>query len=271
MVPHLNGIALQRDTPGNRTDMKRTTFLSMLFAAAALLVVCGPAAWAQKIYVNGMDAAFPPFAFVDKGGKPSGFDVEALDWIAAKTGLTVKHLPMNWTEVLPALTAGKVDMIASGMSVTPERSQVADFTNAYYQTVQVLVSRTDNPASFQELLTTGKTIGAQRGAVTSRLLKSLSDSGGYRFELALYDTTEDSMKDLASGRIAASGMDSTLAAVMLGDNAFKTVGVFDAPPEKFAYAVRKGDVALLEKLNAGLALLMKDPYWAELKKKYGLR
>ena len=49
---------------------------------------------------------------------------------------------------------------------------------------------------------------------------------------------------------------------------FKIAGTFQAPPEDYAYAVRKGDKALLETLNKGLKLLMADPYWKQLKKKY---
>ena len=36
----------------------------------------------EKVLINGFDADYPPFSFVDKDGKPAGFDMEALDWIA---------------------------------------------------------------------------------------------------------------------------------------------------------------------------------------------
>ena len=49
------------------------------------------------------------------------------------------------------------------------------------------------------------------------------------------------------------------------------VGTFEAPPENYGYAVRKADTELLETLNKGLALLMADPYWQELKKKYNIQ
>ncbi|MEN6484851.1 MAG: transporter substrate-binding domain-containing protein, partial [Syntrophobacteraceae bacterium] len=49
----------------------------------------------EKVYINGIDANFPPFAFVDKEGKPDGFDVAIVDLIAKEKGFKVKHQPMD--------------------------------------------------------------------------------------------------------------------------------------------------------------------------------
>ena len=77
------------------------------------------------------------------------------------------------------------------------------------------------------------------------------------------------MQDLPIGRIDASGMDNTIAKeVLKKDKNVKVVGTFDAPAENYGYAVRKDDAELLKKINDGLKLLMADPYWQELKKKY---
>lgn len=48
-----------------------------------------------KTYVNGIDANYPPFSFVGEDGNPTGFDIEAMNWIAAKMGFEVKHQPMG--------------------------------------------------------------------------------------------------------------------------------------------------------------------------------
>ena len=47
-------------------------------------------------------------------------------------------------------------------------------------------------------------------------------------------------------------------------------GTFDAAPEKYGYAMRKEDKEFQDKVNKGLKLLMADPYWKELKAKYGI-
>ncbi|MDO8945434.1 MAG: transporter substrate-binding domain-containing protein, partial [Desulfobacterales bacterium] len=54
-----------------------------VLAVAALIGLGAVAGLAQdKVYVNGFDADYPPFSSVGKDGKPAGFDIDALDWIA---------------------------------------------------------------------------------------------------------------------------------------------------------------------------------------------
>lgn len=251
--------------------MARKSFLFSLFAAILFCVV-GTAAQAQeKVYINGIDFGFPPFGYVEKDGTPKGFDVESVDWIAKKMGFKVKHQPMDWDGIIPALTSKKIDLIASGMTASADRAKIVNFTIPYYEVTQVMVVKKDNATPFKDLLNSGQKIGVQRGTMTNKLLEELVKKPGYKFEIVLYDSTDLSMQDVANGRIAASGMDHTIAAVVVKDKPFKVAGTFDVPAEKYGYAVRKEDTEFLNKLNEGLKLLMKDPYWAELKKKYDIK
>lgn len=250
--------------------MAKKIFSILTCLALALAFTCGSAVAQEKEYVNGIDFGFPPFGFVDKDGKPSGFDVESMNWIAEKMGFKVKHQPMDWDGIIPALTSGKIDLIASGMSATEERAKIVNFTNPYYQVTQVLVVNKDNDMSLEKMLTSGQKIGVQRGTVTNKLLEKLSKDPKYDFELVLYDSTDLSLQDMPIGRIAGSGMDSSIAFELMKDKPLKIAGTFDAKPENYAYAVRKDDKELLETLNKGLELLMADPYWKELKAKYDI-
>jgi polar amino acid transport system substrate-binding protein len=230
-----------------------------------------PAAAAEeKVLINGIDGGgFPPYAFVDKSGKTVGFDVEAIEWIGKKMGFKVKHQPVEWSAIIPALEAKKIDMICSGMSATAERAQRVNFSDPYYKVTQVLVTKADSKATLEQMLTTNKKIGVQRGTVTAKYLEELAKKPGMKFKLVQYDSTDLSMQDLPIGRIDGSGMDSTIAKEVLKKDAkMKVAGTFDAAPENYGYAVRKDDAELLKKINEGLKLLMADPYWAELKKKY---
>lgn len=240
------------------------------FAAAVLvsLMLAGGAVASDKVFVNGIDFGFPPFGFVDKDGKPAGFDVEAVNWIAAKMGFKVTHQPTDWDGIIPALNAGKIDFIASGMSATAERAKIVNFTIPYYSVTQVLVVRADETRTLDEMLTSGAKLGVQRGTVTAGLLEELSKKDGYKFELVQYDSTDLSMQDLPLKRIDGSGMDSSIAYEVMKGTDYKVGGTFDAAPEDYAYAVRKDDAELLKTLNEGLKLLMADPYWEELKAKW---
>jgi len=109
--------------------MKKSLFFTLL---AALLLAPGPATAMDRVIVNGFDAAYPPFTFIDKKGNPAGFDIDAVNWIAKEMDFKVRHQPTDWAAIVPSLKAKKIDMIASGMSITPERLQQVNFTEPYW-------------------------------------------------------------------------------------------------------------------------------------------
>ena len=49
----------------------------------------------NPVYTDGIDAAFPPFSYIDKNGEPTGFDVEVVEWIAGEMGFDVKIVPVD--------------------------------------------------------------------------------------------------------------------------------------------------------------------------------
>lgn len=127
--------------------------------AALVLAVAAPLGAAEKVYINGIDANFPPFAFVDKSGNPDGFDVKALDWIAKEMKFKVKHQPMDWDGIVPSLKTKKIDIVASGMSMTEERKKEVAFTTPYYKIKQILVAKKDAKLTAQQSLADGNKIG----------------------------------------------------------------------------------------------------------------
>ncbi|MBU2234647.1 MAG: transporter substrate-binding domain-containing protein, partial [Proteobacteria bacterium] len=122
--------------------MRRKGLWGLVLALSALFVMSATfAIAAEKVYINGIDANFPPFAYVDKSGNPDGFDVKALDWIAKEMKFKVKHQPMDWDGIIPSLKAKKIDIVASGMSITDERRKQVNFTIPYWKIKQVLVAK----------------------------------------------------------------------------------------------------------------------------------
>jgi polar amino acid transport system substrate-binding protein len=222
----------------------------------------------EKVYINGIDANFPPFAYVDKNGVPDGFDVKSIDWIAKKMGFKVKHKPMDWDGIIPSLKAKKIDMIASGMSVTDKRSEQVNFTIPYWEIAQVIVAPENCNKSVNELLSNGNKVGVQRGTTEAKWIKENLIKKGKKFVLKEYDSAPLAIEDVLNGRIVAAAMDDAPAKDAARKKAVKIVGTFGMPSEDFAYAVRKEDKKLLSIMNEGLKRLMASPYWNELIKKY---
>jgi polar amino acid transport system substrate-binding protein len=221
-----------------------------------------------KEFINGIDANFPPFAYVDKSGNPGGFDIDAVNWIAKKMGFTVKHQPMDWDGIIPNLVAKKIDFIASGMSITPERRKMVNFTIPYWEIKQVFVSKKDAALTVDQVLKGKKRLGVQRGTSEAEWLKDSAVKKGWNFELVYYDSAPLAIEDVLNGRIAAAAMDDAPAMDAESKKPVKILGTFGMHNEQFGYAVRKQDKKLLNTLNKGLKMLMADPYWDQLVKKY---
>lgn len=222
----------------------------------------------EKAYINGIDANFPPFAYVDKNGVPDGFDVKSVDWIARQMGFKVTHKPMDWDGIIPSLKTKKIDMIASGMSVTEKRKEQVNFTIPYWVIAQVLVTPKDCNKSVDELLSNGNKIGVQRGTSEAKWMKENLLKKGKDFNLVEYDSAPLAIEDVLNGRIVAAAMDDAPAKDAMRKKPVKIVGTFGMHNEDFAYAVRKEDKELLKTMNEGLRRLMASPYWDELIKKY---
>jgi polar amino acid transport system substrate-binding protein len=241
----------------------------VLICSLLSLLLLGQAYAADKL-VNGIDANFPPFAFIDKTGQPSGFDVEAMNAIAKEIGVEVSHQPIEWDGIITALLTKKIDIIASGMSITPERAEKVAFSIPYWVIQQVMVTKKGAGLSVDQLLTGKKTIGVQQGTSEAKWLKEEAAKRGWNFELRYYSSAPLAIEDVLNGRIDGAAMDDAPAKDAVSKKDIEIAGTFGMADEKFGYAMRKEDKALLDKVNKALAALMASPTWNQLIEKYEL-
>jgi polar amino acid transport system substrate-binding protein len=241
----------------------------ILLCSLLSLVFAGHAFGAAKL-INGIDANFPPFAYIDKTGQPSGFDVEAMNWVAKEIGVEVSHQPIEWDGIITSLLTKKIDIIASGMSITEERAQKVDFSVPYWVIKQVMVTKKGSPLTIDEILTGKKTVGVQQGTSEAKWLKEEAVKKDWNFELRYYSSSPLAVEDVLNGRIDAAAMDDAPAKDAASKKDVQLVGTFGMHDEEFGYAVRKDDKELLEKVNNALTKLMASPEWNELINKYEL-
>ncbi len=229
----------------------------------------------KPVYKDGIDAAFPPFSYIDKNGNPTGFDVEAIKWIANEMGFDVKIVPVAWDAIIPTLKVGNIDLIASGMTITPARAKQVDFTNPYWKINLAVIVRTTpgkdgTPIPQYNIFSAvapGKTIGVQRGTTSQTWLKENLIDKGVAIKLKLYDNFLLAVEDLLIGRIDAAVMDAPTAETAIANRNAAIVGTIDTG-EIYGYAVRKGDKKLLAILNEGLKRLKASPEWGRLVSKW---
>ncbi|MBT3256681.1 MAG: amino acid ABC transporter substrate-binding protein [Deltaproteobacteria bacterium] len=250
--------------------MKKRLFIVFALTITVLIsfgLTAGVAA--DKVYINGFDAAYPPFSFVDKNGKPAGFDIDSINWIAEEMGFKVKHQPTDWAAIVPSLKAKKIDLIASGMSITPERQAAVNFCNPYWQVIQLLAVKKDSKLTVDEALKPGRKIALLRGSAESKWMTKNQLKKGYKYELKFYDTTPLAIEDVTNGRADAAAVSNTaLQEAMDRGLPVKSIGRYGQPDVNYGYAVRKEDNDFRNKLNEGLKRLKASPRWDELVKKW---
>ncbi|MGD0274518.1 MAG: ABC transporter substrate-binding protein, partial [Syntrophales bacterium] len=174
--------------------------------------------------------------------------------------------------IIQSLTSKKIDMVASGMSITDKRRKQVNFTIPYWKIHQVLMVPEASKITVTQALSSDNKIGVQRGTSAAKWIDEyLIKKGCRKFTLVEYDSNPEMADDLIKGRIVAAAMDDTLAKDAVNKKPVRILGSFGMPQEDFGYAVRKEDKGLLKKLNDGLKKLMKDPYWKELIARYDVR
>ena len=102
--------------------------------------------WAQSIRM-GTEGAYPPYNFINDSGEVDGFERELGDEICRIANLDCVWVTNDWDSIIPNLVSGNYDTIMAGMSITEERDQVIDFTQAYFPpdpSAYVVVSGTDS-------------------------------------------------------------------------------------------------------------------------------
>ncbi|MCF8104680.1 MAG: ABC transporter substrate-binding protein [Desulfohalobiaceae bacterium] len=247
-------------------------WLWLAIIVQALLIGSAGSGLAGKVYINGIDANYPPFTFINAKGEPDGLDVKAVNWIAEEMGFEVKHQPTEWDAIIPSLRKKKIDFIASGMTVTEERKEAVNFTIPYNETIMVLVAGKDSDLTVEQAMQSGVRWGVQRGTSEAKWIEDNLLQKGKEFELVHYDSAPLAMEDIVNGRIDCAAVSTTSANEIMDKGVpVKILGKYGQPDDTVAYAVRKEDTELLNMLNKGLKRLMATDYWQELNEKYKLK
>ena len=239
------------------------------FLLAALLVpalICSSAFAAEKITVAS-DPTWPPMEFLDDNKQVVGYDVDMIKAVAKEAGMEAEVRMVAWDGIFAGVAAGNYDVVASGVTITPERQKAFLFTKPYYDVTQiVLLPKGKTAASFADL--EGKTVGGQIG--TTGIF--VAQKCGVEFTLREYDDVGLAMQDLVNGRIDAVVCDSPVALYYAnkkeGFSDKLSIRFRSEATESFGFVVKKGRQDLVDKLNAGIDAVRAKGIEAELLKKW---
>ena len=102
-----------------------------------------------KVLKVGMSGNQPPFTAVSKSGQPMGFDVDLAKALAAAMKVKLELKAMPFGELMTALEEDKIDMVISGMEITPQRTEVASFVGPYMMSGKSILTKNSLLAKIQ--------------------------------------------------------------------------------------------------------------------------
>ncbi|WP_422851354.1 basic amino acid ABC transporter substrate-binding protein [Campylobacter geochelonis] len=221
-----------------------------------------------KPLIIGTDGVYPPFDYRDENSTLVGFDVDLIDAISKKAGFEYEFIVMGFDGLIPALKTGKIDIIASAMSVTSEREKAVDFSDNYFLTENLYLKRADNTSikSLNDLK--GKKIGVLLGSAQEFSARKIAG-------VNVIPTKEifTSILALKNGKVDVVLVDNSIGYGFLKKNtdlAWFHKQVDDG--DGFAFAFDKGKFKdLITKFNTALKEIKADGTYDKLLEKYELK
>jgi cystine transport system substrate-binding protein len=268
--------------PRSRTVASRLAPLAVVAAASVALVGCStpadPASSGETstgltieqvqeagTLVVGTEGTYSPFSFHEGGaGELTGYDVEIITAVAEQLGVEVEFVETPWDAIFAALDAGRVDVVANQVSITPQRLERYLFSEPYtYSPGVLIVAEGSDIASFDDL--SGRT-SAQ--SLTSNWATIATEAGADVEEVEGFAQAAELLR---SGRVDATINDRLTYLDYVQSQGGETGLVDVAETEETsenALAFRAGSESLVAAVDEALAALAADGTLAEISEEY---
>jgi len=226
----------------------------------------------KPVYRVGVDVEYAPICYVDIDGSWVGFDVESIQWIGKEMGFEVVMVPFIWTNWLALLEYNRIDMIYKGMTITPERAELINFSNPYLVVDQAVASHIDSNYTMENFFEGKGKIGVRQGATGEEwVVNNLVKDGVFSSsQIVQYDGLTLAFRHLSEKKIDFIVHDMPPMRHGIANLPQLTIIGAIETHEEYGIGLRKDDVELLQTLNEGLSRLMASPKWTELLEKYQL-
>jgi polar amino acid transport system substrate-binding protein len=218
----------------------------MVTAVAAMIAANG--AMAQDVVRMGTEGAYPPWNFINDSGEIDGFEREVGDELCKRAELNCEWVTNEWDSIIPNLVSGNYDAIIAGMSITDERDEVIDFTQAYTP---------PDPSTYaavsEDVDLTGGIIAAQTGTIQAGYV---AESGATLVEFATPDETIAAVINGEADAVLAD--DSFIRTALEANSDLMVVGDPVALGGGVGMGIRESDGDMKAKFDAAIASMKED-------------
>lgn len=192
--------------------MKRLKLQSLLAGAIAIafcLIALSSYAQGKKTLTLATSPDYPPYEYKDtavSGNEIIGFDIDIAKYITQELGYELKVIGMDFNGLIPALQAGRADLVMAGMTPTAERKKNVDFSELYYEAKNTIVANKGSNFTKAEDLV-AKKVGVQLGSIQQEAVKKMTG-----VQAIPLNKIPDIIQEIKSNRIAAGVIEDTVAA-----------------------------------------------------------
>jgi lysine-arginine-ornithine-binding protein len=226
----------------------------------------------EKVIKVGTEGDYPRFSYTDTAGNLAGWDIDIVKAVCEEAKLKCEFVRQSFDGMIPALLAGKIDMISS-INVTDERKKAIAFSDKHYNIpYRWVAKRTAGLEPTKDGLK-GKVIGVQSGTIQENYVR---DNFGDVAKIQLYKNQDEANLDLIAGRIDATIAQALVIQEGLLDKPegkeFAAVGPEIADVKWFgegtAFGLRKDDKELRDTINRALAAVIANGTYKSINQKH---
>ena len=231
-----------------------------LLVAAVALSICAltgvqgahAADHGQSLVVVGGDRSYPPYEFLDKDDKPSGYNVELTRAVARVMGLQVDIRLGAWSERRQDLLNGDIDIL-EGMSYSDVRAKTVDFSPPHTIVHHSIFARKGGNKRLTLADLRGKEVLVLNDGIMQEFLAA-NKTGAL---VVPVPTHADVLRSLASGKHDYAVMAKLPGLYLIRELGLSNLEAVGDPvsAQQYCFAVKKGNAALLARFNEGLAIL----------------
>jgi ABC-type amino acid transport substrate-binding protein len=243
--------------------MKRSALVRwLLFACTGLFVGCaGLGTKSSPALRVGVTPDYPPLVYME-GGKVVGVEVDLANRLGAALGRPVEFIAYKWDDLIPALLAGKIDIIMSGMAETTPRKVRVAFADPYMRSCLVAAVQRADVDRFktkEDILRNEDGVGVLAGSSADTFVTQNMPAASKKENKCYLDRIANAKTYFEGKRIRVFIDELCAVAWLVSSNEADLAGVWiPLQDELLGWGMRREDAALRESVNQVLAGWKRD-------------